>query len=448
MKIKSGKRVRLSKNQEGLLAAFADDATTDYYKDVFTLRWAHLVTPRLDIRRLKRAVHTLTQRHDSLRLRFLPKNDLGWTGEIAPEHTNGVEVEDFGDVSDDTFLQLVKAKAGQTIDINDTCLFFVNVMRFGARGDVLVGRIHHAISDSFGAVLLNEELFKLMLGMPLEGHAISHSDFVNFEERNLAKHSKARDEFWEAYLLPLSAPPRIAKRPDGGEFLGGTRIREVVRADRVLDHTQYGRLTEHARANAISPYSLLFSAFADVLCERGKVESVVIANNVSRSDEKLRAFIGCAARNMPLKYSYASGRKLTESAQIVQRDVREAAAQIPSRTFFKGGRVWQAFSSKGWQRSQFTVHIQEAQGRMRSSDVSNVIQTSRHGRLSFGHIQLEWLDIGVHAHVYTELQLNVSESPQGPEVFLEGDVDGFSKSYIDAIATEVRRKLVEEISTK
>jgi hypothetical protein len=166
----------------------------------------------------------LTQRHDSLRLSFCKDEQLGWTAEIAPDHVAGVQVEDFGEVSDDTFLDLVKAHAGQTIDLTDRYLFALSVMRFGARGDVVVGRIHHAISDGFGAVLLNEELFKLMLGLPLEGHAVSHSDFVRFEERDLEKNGKARNDFWEDYLLPLSAPPQIAQRPDGGEFVGASHM--------------------------------------------------------------------------------------------------------------------------------------------------------------------------------------------------------------------------------
>jgi hypothetical protein len=205
-------------------------------------------------------------------------------------------------------------------------------------------------------------------------------------------------------------------------------------------------LNDHALAHAVSPFSLVFAAIADVICELGEVETALIATAVSRSDERLRYFIGCAAFSAYLKYPYARDRKLTESAKIVQTHIRNAVANVPSPTLFPGGRLSEAFRTSSWQHKQFVFHIQESQGRMRSSDVSDVIHAGRHGKFSLGHVQLEKLDTGVPVHVTAELRLYLSETPQGTVVMLGGDPTGFSQAYLDHIAALVRGKLLKALS--
>nr|WP_281178073.1 condensation domain-containing protein [Aestuariivita boseongensis] len=436
-------RLPLSSWQQRMAVTCSDPETSDVFQDRNLIRFAQLITPSADLRRARRAFDKLVARHDTLRLRMVEESG-SWHAVIPDTHPTGLVVEEIGDVSDAEFDRILQARAKAPMPITSDALFQIILMRFGARGDVVLMRAHHAIIDGFGAILLGEELFKLLLNMPILQRPVSHADYVQYVERQLRREAPEAQAFWERELLPMAPPPDLGRHAKGLPTVPGPQVARTIGLSGVLDSVEFADLAERAGRAGVTPFSVLYAGFGDVLCQAAGEEELILCSVSGRLDPALRNFVGAAMWLMPLNYRGARGKALKDNALRVQDKIRTAAAFLPSKAMMgPNGAVHRAFEQAGRQRLQFFVHIPEAQGRMKSSDLAKLLSASRHGEMSFGHIRVRKLDLEPQAHTDAELQLSLEESPDGPMVSFGADAASFSEFELNDLKNALRERLEE-----
>ena len=87
----------------------------------------------------------------------------------------------------------------------------MHLVKFIGRGDVLIVKIHHAISDGFGVIILIEDLIKYLLNMPILSKAVSHKDYINEWALVGDNREDPTIPFWENELLPIQKPVNFGR---------------------------------------------------------------------------------------------------------------------------------------------------------------------------------------------------------------------------------------------
>ena len=101
---------RLSLYQQSSFAAQVNEHTNKEYLLGSLLAFGFLIQPHVDKPQLERVVNRLVRRHESLRQRFVYVDDE-WKVEVWDRHPTGICYEQYGDVSDEKFNEVVEQHA-------------------------------------------------------------------------------------------------------------------------------------------------------------------------------------------------------------------------------------------------------------------------------------------------------------------------------------------------
>lgn len=433
-------RVPIVKEQAKTVAIFADPGTTHVLRDLFVIRWAFLVRPSVDLRRIRRAFDRLVARHDTLRLRFFPEAG-SWSAEIVEAHPQGVQVHDLGDVADEVFDAEVQGRAKAAIPIDSDTLFEVHVLRFGARGDVVLFRVHHAIVDGYGAMVLAEEFFKLLMNIPLLSRPVSHIDSVKLDARRSRQNAAAKSAFWKNMVEPFGPLPQIGQQAKGKTPVHQATSTGTVLLKDVCSSDDYAVLTKRAQQVGVTPFSLLQAAFGDMICAAGGVNTVLLWSFFGRAQAELLHYIGAATTSVPLKYAADGAARLEDRAKSMTGLIKEAAAHLPCADLVGDGALSQAFAAAGVPRLQYITHLLDPQGRMRSSDITGHLTSLKRGAVSFGQITVERLRLDPQPSTPGELQLTVEDTPNGYAVTFGANAEAFSQADLVDLSADFRARL-------
>ena len=143
--------------QDFLLSRVMDPTCSPSFDRAWVLAHAINVRPRVDLRRLQRAFSNLVKRHDVLRTRFVEEQG-NWRVIIDDNSDILIQVIEIEDMDDLEFKQKINELSCAPLHILSQNLAEVLLVKCGRRGDVLITRVHHAISDGYGMVILTEDL--------------------------------------------------------------------------------------------------------------------------------------------------------------------------------------------------------------------------------------------------------------------------------------------------
>ncbi|MGI9364362.1 MAG: condensation domain-containing protein [Rhizobiaceae bacterium] len=439
---KSGfQTVPLSAFQRAFLPIFAQDDVTPYYRDKFLLRWAFLVTPRLDQLRVSRAFDQLVARHDCLRLQFEWIAN-GWRTVLADRHRTGLIVEDIGEVSKMSLDAIVQAQAAADMDLFSDCLFEVRILKAGRQGDVLIIRANHMIMDGYGAVIFFEDLINLLMGLPFHDNALKHEKFVKLEEIMLRMSSGSKEEYWTGVLLPLDQPLNIGRVKKGMPLASSNEIVRAIEMQDVIDPAQLRSLEKRAHSLGATLMAYLAAAFGEVLCELGDAESVTMDASVGRLDAAIAKYVGPTVGRVYIRHMREGAQDLDKSAQVKTNDIRSGIAHLPWNEELPVNNKESAHTDdpRGV-RGRFRIHIAESIGRMRSSSHSQFFELTRAKGISVGPFHIERIDLASEVSVMRELELRLSLGADGYSLSLGADADAFEVDELAAICSQLSHKL-------
>ncbi|MFC6079651.1 non-ribosomal peptide synthetase/MFS transporter [Sphaerisporangium aureirubrum] len=214
----------------------------------------------LDAGALRRAVHEVTARHESLRSRFLTSED--GTPRLVIDAEPATEFLEAAADSVEAARVLVSAELARPFDLAAGPLMRVLLVRLGPLDHVLLVAAHHAVTDGWSGDILLNELLTLHGGHgPLPALRVQYGDFALWQQARVGTPAYRADvDYWRCRLAgvpPLELPTDLP-RPAEQAFTGAAR---PFRPDAELASA----VRAVAEAHGATPYMTMLAALQAVL---------------------------------------------------------------------------------------------------------------------------------------------------------------------------------------
>ncbi len=279
----NGRRFPVNNYHKVMLAVATDpDATHDYHEKNI-IRWGFRIRPALSERSVRRGFNKLVARHESLRLRFVDQ-DGTWQAEILEDHPTGLQIEDISHLcEEDQNAQVLRRSIEQMTALSDP-LFETVLFKGGKAGDVLMVRGPHAILDGHSAILLIEEMLKLILNMPLGAAPPSYETYILRNLRQSAEHQDAKQDFWQKNLLPAPEDLNIGRKAKGLPPASWTTTGKSISLEDILSPEQAQALAARSKARGVTAFAYFYAAYAETLCALAGQSEVIVNSVIGRFD--------------------------------------------------------------------------------------------------------------------------------------------------------------------
>ncbi len=426
--------------QSKVIGWSADSQCTDVLHDRMLLRYAFQISPKLDMRRIIRAFEKLTQRHDTLRIQFVDVKGK-WAVRINDEHPTGVQVKDFGEVDDEVLEAKANQYAAAPMSIFADSLIELLVLKFGRRGDVLIIRIHHAITDAYGLTVIIEEFLKSLLGIPFLSSAVSHADYLEQWERADTQADKELSGYWAERILPVIPPLNLGRKAKGLEEPGPNARQSTIGLQLPVDKVTYSKIGAAAKKSGVSFFSYVVAAFAEVICDFAGVDEVYIQTPVGRHSRKLDTYVGEHTKHIWVRYKKAQDWNAERQAALVASQLREGMSHLPSATMELNEETQQAISDCGAQLGIYLAREAGSYARMKSSRFGNAFLEGPNKEQRMGLWKIREMQLRPQAHTISELQIDLIEDLKGHTVCLGADADAYDSEELAKIGDAIVKKL-------
>ena len=415
------------------LARDADPDCRDDTRARWVLANATLVQPGVDMRRLRRALTQLVARHDCLRTRFQVIKGQ-FRAIIAPAGPADIREIELGQMDDVTFRTRITEIANAPLPLMGQPLAELILVHCAGRGDVVVWRAHHAITDGFGMVVLFEDMLKLLLGMPLLSRPVTYPDYVaRFLTPSPARAAKIT-AFWKDMHRDLPKAPNIGRKANGLEPLWcnmgdvvGKRLRVRVSGDSLT-----GLRNRTARGN-LSFASVMFTGFLETLCQLYDTDRLAFTTLIARSDPALSTFAGAHYFDPVLPYRAAGRDGIDQAARQLRADLMLASEHLPSDAACQATDYEKALVAQGIYPRQFSVHQPRPTSRMEKSVFSDGLRAGPGVPQRLGPYVLTSLDVSVFHRCRSDLRLLLREGHGKPGFDLHYDGLSYTDDEVAAI---------------
>ena len=283
----------------------------------------------LDVRLLERTLHTIVDRHESLRTHF-EEDDGELLQVVAPDAGFKLELLDLTHLPEDQRQaeadRLGSIEAQRPFHLATGPVFRAELVRLSANSHILHVTVHHALFDGSSMTVLTEELAGIYQAYfegkdcPLEPPPIQYGDFSVWQKDFLAGPEIAKQlAYWKqrlAGMTELDLPtdrPRPAAKTWNGDLVSALLPRELT-----------VRLQAIAAREGATLYHLLLAAYKILLHRYSGSTDIVIGSPITgRTRAELEPLIGVFINSLILR-SDLSGDPAFES---LLRQVRDTALE-------------------------------------------------------------------------------------------------------------------------
>ncbi|MFD1692301.1 condensation domain-containing protein [Azotobacter chroococcum] len=220
----------------------------------------------LDPARFKAAWQAMFDRHEVLRTGFVPgERPLQW---VARSLAVPLAMQDWCGRADQApaLDALARDELERGFDLAAPPLMRLVLVRTAADRHHLVWTRHHLLLDGWSTSRLLAEVLGVYAGQPLPAQGGRFRDYIAWLQ---ARDAAAPEHYWRTLTAGIGEPTRLAaalRQPVGGE---GYRLHRQV-----LDSAETARLAEFARAQRVTPNTLVQAAWA-LLLQRYTGQDVV-----------------------------------------------------------------------------------------------------------------------------------------------------------------------------
>ncbi|MEV4413085.1 condensation domain-containing protein [Catellatospora sp. NPDC049609] len=284
----------------------------------------------LDVDALRRAVGEIVRRHEVLRTTYPEHRGLP-RPVVHAELSAWCEPVDMSAAADRrrAVAEHVEAHAGFAYSLADGPLVRVRLLRAAPDEHHLLIGMHHIICDSTSWGIFLDELgvlydaYSAGLPSPLPEVAVQFGDFAYEQQQWLAgPQVETHLAYWRDRLRDAAAPVELP-----GDAPSGTDGDVAGRAGRVFPAEVGAAVRELARAEGVTPYSVLLTVFAVLLQQESGQSDLVIGMPTSGRDRaELQQVIGCFADLLPLRLDVSGGPTFRRLVRRLHATVKDAQA--------------------------------------------------------------------------------------------------------------------------
>ena len=409
-------------------------------RDRLVLVKAVLMRPRIDKRRLQRAVDKLRSRHDSLRIRFDQVNGV-WRALIDPASQHTIKEIDLGDQDDDTFQADITAISNAPMALIGGPLAEFIIVKCGHRGDVLIIRIHHAITDGHGMVVLTEDLAKFLIGLDIPGRAVSHADYIARFQSPPQSRAIEVSRFWQELHKDIPDAPNIGRKAKGLEPLvdGFGEVDQRLLTFEATPQSLRQFEADTARSNS-NTATTLYAAYLEAMCQCYDLEKMMFLASMARTDPALDTYIGDHTLDPFLPYRAGGDHGFAKAAKKLGETMFQTLANLPSDMARRGGAYEAALiNDRKLYPRQFVVEHPGASMRQSRSIFSANFSTEVGAEQQIGPYRIVALDVSVRRRKWADMHFDVGGATvrTGFKIHYDG------KSYTDQEIQNVGDKICD-----
>jgi len=281
---------------------------------------------------LRRAVTELTNRHETLRTRFVERDGVGWQ-EIGPEGPAVIEeldIQSSNKKSEQRKLdELAKREMAAPFDLSVRPLLRLKLAQLSSDEHVLVGAVHHMISDGWSTAIFLRELAVLYQaickGTPavLPALPIQYADYSIWQKTYLVGEAlELHEAYWKrqlADLSPLELPADYARKDD----LKNSAENLFFSISPQLSL----RVHELSRREGVTMFMLLMAAFQVLLGWYTKRDDIAVGTDVAnRNHVETEGLIGFFTNQLVLRVALGGSPAFSEFLQRVRKATLDAYA--------------------------------------------------------------------------------------------------------------------------
>ncbi|CAL9507650.1 Dimodular nonribosomal peptide synthase [Actinosynnema sp. ALI-1.44] len=281
----------------------------------------------LDTAALHRSFQRLVERHEILRTRYTAGDDGEPRQVVDPYAVVTMPESDLRGLTPEererTVRKVARAESGYVFDLRRDHPLRLRLLRRADDDHVLVLTVHHIAWDGFTFNTLSRDLSALYredtTGQPagLEPLPVQYADFAVWQRRTFTDERLARDlDHWRRALdpmpenLPLPTDlPRPALRSDRGD-----------RRFRTFDTAVTDGIAEFAQARGVTPFMVVFAAYAALLGRYTGATDVPIGSaSMNRDAGEVERLIGNFGNTLVLRADLSGDPTFAELVARVQK---------------------------------------------------------------------------------------------------------------------------------
>jgi amino acid adenylation domain-containing protein len=328
-RIDRNKPLPLSFAQERLWFLHQLEPENPFYNIPLALR----LDGALDSAALRRALHLLAQRHESLRTNFRSVDGRP-IQVIAAIMEPPLSMLDFAalptEEQERAVGRLADADARKPFDLSRDPLLRAQLLRLGTEQHVLLLSLHHIVSDGWSMGVLTRDLSELYDAVhtgresTLSALPLQYVDFAAWQREWLSGDALERQlAYWKAQLAGASPGlklPTDRPRPAIQSFRGKIETFEIE-ADLAEDLRKLGN------ASGATLFMTLLAGFSVLLARYADQWDLVIGSPIAnRTRTELAPLIGFFVNTLALRIRLAPGMSLREVVAHVREDALNAYA--------------------------------------------------------------------------------------------------------------------------
>ncbi len=390
---------------------------------------------RLDVAALEQSFNEIVRRHEALRTSFSAVDGRP-VQMVAPSLVVPLPVVDLSDRADalDEAHRLAVEEAQLPFDLSAGPLLRTTLLRLAADDHVALLTMHHIVSDNWSMGILIREMaalygaFREGKPSPLAQPRVQYPDYAQWRRDSLQGDAfNEQLSYWKRQLggeLPVLELPCDNPRPATPSFRGDkheiTFSKELTSALKTLGEREGATL-----------YMTLLAAFQTLLYRYTAQDDICVGMPiVNRQKRELEGLIGFFVDTLVLRTDLSGN----PSFQELLGRVREVALGA------------YAHQDLPFEKLVEELHVARDTGRQPLFQVMFVLQNVPQETMELPGLKLEPFDNALAVEIFDDLNLSLTETPQGLEGTLEYNADLFEATTIKRLVGHFEELLKSVVS--
>lgn len=244
-------------------------------------------------------INKLIEKNDALRIKIFEENDSVY--QVVDDYIyENIECINMSGKSDLEIQKYFEDAVKIPFNFIGNKLYEFKIIRYNENTGCMFLKSHHIISDAWTYGQMINQLIKMyndkINGVCDEVNVPSYVDFINSEQEYISSEKYLKDEeFWKEYLKDINPPVSL-------KTIVSKVTTKANRYSITLDKEINSKITEYAKNNKISLYSLFMAALSVYIYRVLDRKDFIIGTPVlNRSNFKEKQMIGMFISTMPTR---------------------------------------------------------------------------------------------------------------------------------------------------
>lgn len=425
--------------ERAVLNLITDPQATAVFRQSWTITQALRISKPIDASRLTTAFRQVVARHETLRSRFVRRPE-GWRLLVEDQHRTGPVITDLGDVSSAEIASVIERARREDFDVENGPLFRIDLLKCGKRGDVLLVRAHHLVTDGWSQIQVCDELVRAGFGMPFAaGKPLTYGAYLERFERAAPALEAKYEAYWRRLLLPVLPMPKLGRMAKGlVPNLSGLSLGPTSRLTGVMEADAVARVHALARNSGCTLNNVVGAAFASVLARRGGVDGIYFNTPFAgRVHPDLRSFVGFVCDYVPVRCDVTAAGSLGALSRAIGDQMRQSYQHMPASVTKCDAAFDDLINGAGGHLRQFECGMFIPESAIRGSLLAPVLDGDLGRVIRLGPVEIEWLEAAGTRADAAEFDLRILERKGGLELILNYDTEAFEATEAQDILAEI-----------